>query len=164
MNVRSLFPLLIAVPLALAIAACGDDDDNASGDGTAGATSPAAETTASPEATTPSGESEAIDISAQDFAFAPASISGVAGEELTATITNTGSAPHTFTIDDLDVDVQLGAGEAATVSFTSTGDDTFYCRFHRSAGMEGTLSTDSSSSNPGGNGNSPTSVANEFSY
>jgi plastocyanin len=173
MIVRSLLTLLLAIPLTIAIAACGDDDDGGtSGDGAAGATSPAAEATtpsaddtATPEATTPSdGESEVIDISAQDFAFAPASISAVAGEEVTVTITNTGNAPHTFTIDDLDVDVQLSAGEEATVSFTPSGDDTFYCRFHRSAGMEGTLSTDSSSSDAGGSGDTTTSAANEFSY
>jgi hypothetical protein len=51
-------------------------------------------------------------------------------------------APHTFTIDGQDVDVQLGAGESgqAEVTFPDSGALVFYCRFHVSGGMLGGLS------------------------
>lgn len=158
MILRSLATALLIVPLAVAFAACGDDDDGSSGDDAADATTPAA--TAAPTGAGPT----TLDISAQDFAFSPATLSAVAGEEVTLTITNDGNATHTFTIDDLDVDVQLAPGDEQTVTFTPTGDDTFYCRFHRAAGMEGTLSTDASSADPGAVDPSPTTAIGNYRY
>lgn len=49
---------------------------------------------------------------------------------------------HTFTIDELNIDVTLSPGESKvlTVTPSSPGDFSYYCRFHKASnGMQGTL-------------------------
>ena len=53
---------------------------------------------------------------------------------------NEGESPHTFTIDGQDVDVEVEAGKTATATVDlPAGTYTLFCRFHRSQGMETTL-------------------------
>lgn len=141
---------LIAALLALAVA-CGDDteevapgtNDNAGDNGSS---------------------SDSIEISAQDFEFSPSIIDATAGEEVSVTITNDGGAPHTFTIDDLDVDVEIAPGEEQTVSFTPTGDDSFYCRFHIGFDMEGDITTGEAASDSEDEPTPTEDPAGEFNY
>ncbi len=118
-------PGLVAVLLAagLLVAACGDDEEEEA---------PPAATSA------PSG---AVEIGADDFYFEPAQLAAQAGETVTVRVANEGAAPHTFTIDELNVDQVLNPGQEATVTFTPSqaGTLAFYCRFHRGQGMEGSL-------------------------
>lgn len=87
------------------------------------------------------GDSE-ITVELSDFAFAPTVLEGEAGQSLSVALSNVGMAPHTFTIDDQDVDVELAAGESgdADVTFPESGALVFYCRFHIGGGMLGALS------------------------
>jgi uncharacterized cupredoxin-like copper-binding protein len=62
--------------------------------------------------------------------------------EVTVEIANLDAFDHDFTIDELDVQLLLGANESAEAMFeASPGTYTFYCSVpgHREAGMEGTL-------------------------
>jgi hypothetical protein len=54
---------------------------------------------------------------------------------------NKGSVPHSFTVDDQEIDVVLAPGATKTVTVeASTGPSTnFYCKFHVSSGMQGAL-------------------------
>jgi plastocyanin len=82
-----------------------------------------------------------FDLSQNNFFFSPSTLSGTAGQKLTITVTNEGSVPHTFTIDSLNVDVTLnpGASQQVDVTFPQSGSVQFYCRFHKTQGMVGSL-------------------------
>ena len=90
---------------------------------------------------TVTGESTAS-ITIEEFAFAPTVLVGAAGQELEVTLVNEGDGPHTFTIDNQEVNVALRREQSgeATVTFPDTGEPVlFYCRFHRAQGMVGAL-------------------------
>lgn len=110
---------LLVLPLALALfaAACGSDDTEANGSTDTG------------DAT---GNGTTLQVSAFDFGFEPATISLDAGEEITLDFDNTGDAPHTFTSEDLDVDIRTSAGGGGTQTFTAPEDGTysFRCTIH----------------------------------
>ena len=78
-----------------------------------------------------------------DLAFQPTELTIPAGQDVTITLTNKGSLPHTFTIDELNVDSgTVNAGSTATVTINAkAGDYQFYCATpgHKDAGMVGTL-------------------------
>jgi plastocyanin len=76
-----------------------------------------------------------------NFYFNPTVLTGSAGQSLKIELDNEGSVPHTFTIDDQNVDVQVEPGEDASVdvTFPDSGFVEFYCRFHRGSGMAGEL-------------------------
>lgn len=77
-----------------------------------------------------------------DIAFNPAEVALSAGTDQELTLTNTGAAPHNFSIDELGISVDLQSGESTTVTVNgAAGTYAFYCNVpgHREAGMEGTL-------------------------
>ena len=84
-----------------------------------------------------------LTVDASDFKFDPVTINLKAGEPVQATITNTGTLEHTFTIPDLDVNVSLAAGQTVTIDFTPAEGGTFelLCTVpgHKDAGMVGTV-------------------------
>ena len=65
-------------------------------------------------------------------AFSPTVILGSPGQTLSISIKNVTPASHTFTIPGAHIDVDIGAGKTATVSvtFPTSGNVVFYCRFH----------------------------------
>jgi plastocyanin len=72
------------------------------------------------------------------LAFSPASLTVKQGD--TIAIDDVSSLPHTFTIDGQGIDVENAAGQSQTVTISlAPGTYTFICRFHVSAGMQGTL-------------------------
>jgi plastocyanin len=120
--------------LVVVLGGCGSDDpsDSAS-DGDAKKPADTSEPTT--DATEPAGGADAADITAQDFAFTPATIEVEAGTEVT--ITNDDGAPHTFTADDGSFDEALSAGSSATHTFEKPGSFTYHCEIHSS--MKGTV-------------------------
>jgi plastocyanin len=138
---------LLTIGLTFAVA-CGDDDADdgadAGGDETAAAsTAPAGgEETDAPDDGGGDSDVGPLALQAADFSFAPASLSAPAGTTVSLTVTNAGEAPHTFTVDDLDIDEEIAAGEQATIEFTFPDEATeFYCKFHKSQ-MTGMLTPD----------------------
>jgi plastocyanin len=142
---------LLTFGLTFAVA-CGDDDDDA-GDDSAATTAPAGGDETAAASTAPAGgeETDAPDdggdvgplaLQAADFAFAPANLAAPAGATVSLTVTNVGEAAHTFTVDALDIDEEIAAGEQATIEFTIPDEATeFYCKFHKSQ-MTGMLTPD----------------------
>jgi plastocyanin len=112
---------------------------------------------------TKTAKNNKIDVEQDDFYFKPTYIKAKKGT-LTVELENEGNAPHTFTIDSLDIDKELQPGKKATVKVKvpSSSAVAFYCRFHKGQGMQGAIftkagaSTTSSASNTGG---TPTSRA-----
>jgi len=139
----------IAVVTSLAaavsmIAACGGDEEADGGVATADSL-------------------QTVDVTATDFSFTPGKLIANIGDPLELVLTNAGNAPHTFTIDEFAVDAEVAAGEETTVSITpsDSGEFTYYCRFHRNQGMEGSITV----SGAGGAGDSnPTESPSDDGY
>lgn len=114
----------------LLLAACNGDVDDTQTTGPDGG-----------EATGGAGESVTLQVSAVDNSFDPSSLSAPAASEVTVEVTNNGSNPHTFTIDDVEVDTStIAAGESATATFTMPETSiAFYCAIHGESAMSGAI-------------------------
>lgn len=141
---------LVLVAGALALGACGDDDDEGAATGAAtGAstqTDAGASTQPAPAAQGGGSELEVTAVEDGGLSFDPAELSADAGP-VTITMDNPdgNTMPHTVEVEGNGVE-QAGdvvqAGETATVSVDlQPGTYTYYCPVgqHRQAGMEGTL-------------------------
>jgi len=88
-----------------------------------------------------SSSGETVAMEAKSFSFSPDALQATIGEVFGLNITATGQ--HTFTIDELGVDVILPHGETTRVEITpeQTGSFQFYCSVpgHREAGQIGTI-------------------------
>jgi len=86
-------------------------------------------------------EDGVIKMNSGGFFFAPNTLQAKVGEEVNIDITSTGL--HTFTIDELGVDVPTQDGITTRVTFTpnKAGTYTYYCAIpgHKEAGQIGTL-------------------------
>jgi plastocyanin len=85
----------------------------------------------------------AIEIDQQDFDFSPTFIKVPKGvTSVTVTVKNTGTAQHTFTVPSANIDVTVNPGQTMveTVPISQAGIG-FYCRFHKSLGMQGAFFT-----------------------
>ncbi len=81
-----------------------------------------------------------VSIAQTDFAFNPTFIKVPSGvTSVTVSLQNTGTQEHTFTVPAQSVDQVLNPGQSATVTVTipKKGAIAFYCRFHKSLGMQG---------------------------
>jgi plastocyanin len=83
-----------------------------------------------------------VHIEADNYYFDKTFLKGSAGD-VTVEIENESSVPHTFTIDDQNIDKEIQPGKKAKVTVTLTAGQpvNFYCKFHVSSGMQGALFT-----------------------
>ncbi|HEX9122241.1 MAG TPA: cupredoxin domain-containing protein [Actinomycetota bacterium] len=85
------------------------------------------------------GGASVATIDQANFSFDPSKVSVTSGSTITVDNT-TPSTPHTFTIKGSDVDITLDGGLSQDVEIDlAPGTYTFYCRFHESLGMKGTI-------------------------
>jgi plastocyanin len=85
-----------------------------------------------------------LELEADDYYFEPTFVKVKAGEKVTITLKNEGSATHTFTSTGLSIDQQVAPGKSAkfTVTVPSSGNAfQFHCNFHQSMGMQGAFYT-----------------------
>lgn len=96
-----------------------------------------------PEEVEPPPEEVEVNVTAGEGYFEPDEITVDLGQDVTIVVENVTDVDHTFTIDELDVDVSLAPGEQEEVTFTAAeeGSFEFYCAEpgHRDAGMYGYL-------------------------
>ena len=81
------------------------------------------------------------EIELDDDYFEPTVLEGEPGQTVRLELKNEGEAGHTFTIDSQNVDQEVEPGDEAEVDVTipESGVVSFYCKFHKSAGMAGAL-------------------------
>jgi len=84
-----------------------------------------------------------IAINQQDYDFSPTFVQVPKGvTSVTVTVKNNGSTQHTFTVPAEHVDVVLNPGETMVETVPiNQGGILFYCRFHKSQGMQGAFFT-----------------------
>jgi plastocyanin len=128
---RKVMPV-VAV-LALVGAACGGDDEPE--DGATTQPTDGEETTTEP--TDDGGGGGGVVVTANNFAFTPADVTVASGDTITATNGNP-LTPHTFTVEETDIDVNLPAGTSEDVTIDlDPGEYGFVCTIHGQ--MTGTL-------------------------
>lgn len=134
--------------LALAATACGSGSGTSGGGGGGGygaggggyASSRATPTEAtSSDSGGNTGGSGGKTLTQVNYQFAPAKLIVRQGDTITVSDTNP-TTPHTFTVEGTDIDVANDAQSSQEVTIDlDPGTYTFFCRFHRTQGMEGTL-------------------------
>jgi plastocyanin len=156
---RTLLPLasLLAVAVLL-VAACSDDSSSSSGSGSGPATEvdqsqidALAKKAGLEGEVTVKGELEgkpssgSIATELDDFYFGPTFIDAAAGSTVKVKLHNEGKVDHTFTIDSASIDETVDAGKTAEVDVKvpASGSLAFYCRFHKSRGMQGAVIVES---------------------
>lgn len=83
-----------------------------------------------------------LSVEAFDFHFDPATIVLELGAPVELEFSNAGSALHSFTAPDLDVEVEADGGDTIGVSFVAPGEPgafDFFCKYHPDE-MTGTIS------------------------
>ncbi|MDQ3766672.1 MAG: cupredoxin domain-containing protein [Actinomycetota bacterium] len=85
-----------------------------------------------PEGGGATGGGRATEVVASDFAFSPTRLNLKPGAKVELTLKNEDSATHSFTSDDLDVDIEVEGGASASTSLTApeSGNAEWHCRFH----------------------------------
>jgi plastocyanin len=136
---------VVAVLLALGVVATACTSSTSTSAAAPTATT-SATPTGSPVPTSPAPAADVagkttITIDTYDNFFSPDTLTGSAGQKLSLTIDNKGTAAHTFTIASENIDVTLmpGTSQTVKVSFPKSGSTQFVCRFHESMGMVGQL-------------------------
>jgi plastocyanin len=142
-----------AVVLVVLVAACGDDDGGGNGGVEADGSDTPVElsgkvTNKGTEDVTGSNE---LELEADDFYFEPTFVKATPGATVMVKVANEGNATHTFTIDDAGIDEEIAPDDSAEVAVTvpDSGSVNFYCRFHRSQGMQGAVFTQAGASSGG---------------
>jgi plastocyanin len=94
-----------------------------------------------PEAPETQRRGAVVTIETRNAAYSTSSLAAPSGQ-VTVVLTNHDLFWHTFTVDELHVDVEAPLGGAREATFTAApGSYRFYCRVpaHAAAGMRGTL-------------------------
>lgn len=130
--------VVLAALLLFGAAACTGDDDATTGEPEASPTG--AETADEPTPGTEEARTR-VEIELVDNEYEPSEVTVPAGEVVTFLLENTGENGHTFTVSDLDVDIELQFGQPsrADLTFPEPGEYELRCRFHGDAGMTGTI-------------------------
>lgn len=142
----------VILTAVLGLAACSSDDSK---DSSSSSTSGASKQTTAPvqlsgqvtnkgtKDISSAGASTELDLEADDFYFKPTFIKAAPGQNVEVRIENEGGATHTFTAPSVNVDQEVASGKGATVGITipASGNVAFFCRFHRSSGMQGAFFT-----------------------
>lgn len=105
--------MMCTAGVALMLAACGGGSDGGEGGGSA-------------------------PLSMTDNAFDPTTLTVSSGDSVE--LSNDGQALHNLTVEGADIDQDVQAGQSATVTMDlEPGEYTMFCEYHRSAGMEGSV-------------------------
>jgi plastocyanin len=139
--------IILTLLATLALAACGSDDaadDSASSDTPASTESSSTDTDTDSGST--AGDADSVVVSAQDpsgsgeYKFVDADFTFNVGEKVQFKITSE-SEFHTFTVDDLGIDVAIDAEDTETLTFTfdKAGEYELICIPHEALGMKGTI-------------------------
>jgi plastocyanin len=135
--------VVAAAALTLLAAACGSSSSpSSSGSSSGGTTSSSSAGTGGGATTTSGGGGSGAStetISQANYTFTPSKPSVKSGDTVTIKNTTT-DTPHNFTVTGQNIGVTLQPGKSAKVKIDlPPGTYPFFCSFHQSLGMTGTL-------------------------
>jgi len=142
--------MILILAVGMVAGACGKGSGSASGSPSASASASSGEsgggqiTIGSDKANNHGSQvvtGSTVDVEQDDYYFGPTVLTGTAGQKVTITLDNHGTALHNFTLTDqgIDQDVQPGSSGTVSVTFPPSGVLEFYCKYHRALGMVGEL-------------------------
>jgi plastocyanin len=135
--------------LVLLVAGCGGSKKSSSGGESKGKKATIAGVSANDHGTKQvSGKAE---VELDNYYFNPTVLKGKPGARVTLDLKNEGSVEHNFSIDSQSIDQNIQPGKTATVTvqIPSSGQVSFYCKFHKSMGMAGALEASGTSAGGG---------------
>ena len=134
MRTRFLLTIGLLVTVAMVAAACGGGEEPTL------APAVTAIPTLPTVVTTPTGEVVSIELNESPYTFDPADLTFETGKAYTLSFAAPGEL-HTFTINDVEIDVIIMAGETVeeTIIFDQAGSFELICVPHQSSGMVGTV-------------------------
>ena len=142
---------ILILAVGMVAAACGKGSGSASGSPSASGSASASSSGGGGQITIGSDKANnhgsqvitgsTVDVEQDDYYFSPTVLTGKAGQKVTITLDNHGTALHNFTLTDqgIDQDVQPGSSGTVSVTFPQSGVLEFYCKYHRALGMVGEL-------------------------
>ena len=147
MKTRAMLLTILAAGLVLVAAACGGYGGSKSS-----SSSTASGGGANQHGTKDVSGMSSIAVEQDDFNFNPAVLQGTAGQKITVELKNAGKVEHNFSIPSENVDQSVQPGKTATVqvTFPKSGSLQFFCKFHKSMGMTGSLTVSGSTSSGSG--------------
>ena len=143
--------MILILAVGMVAAACGKGSGSASGSPSASGSASASSSGGGGQITIGSDKANnhgsqvvtgsTVDVEQDDYYFGPTVLTGTAGQKVTITLDNHGTALHNFTLTDqgIDQDVQPGSSGTVSVTFPQSGVLEFYCKYHRALGMVGEL-------------------------
>lgn len=131
--------IILLLMVAGVLVACGSDDSGGESNDNAVESEAPEETDSEPEDEGAGGPAQSVEVTAEDFSFEPTELSVDPGAEVTVSLTNDGNTTHTFTAEDVELDIQAPAGASTEGTFTApdSGSIDYVCTFHPS--MKGTI-------------------------
>ena len=147
MRKLTILPIIGMLLATLALAACGGDDSaDDSGGGALAESSDSSSTQTDSDSGSTSGDANSVIVSAQDpagsgsYKFVKNEFTFSIGEKVEFKITSE-SEFHTFTVDNLGIDVAIDAGDTETLTFTfdKAGEYELICIPHEALGMKGKI-------------------------
>lgn len=145
--------IILLLMVAGLLVACGSDDSGGETSDNAVESEAPEETESEPEDEGGGGgPAQSVKVTAQDFSFEPTELSVDPGAEVTVSLTNDGNTTHTFTAEDVELDIQAPAGASTEGTFTApdSGSVDYVCTFHPS--MKGTITVGGGGAGSGGGG------------
>ena len=144
MRIRSVDFLCFVLAAVMVLGACNGGDDATPTPTRTPTPTATATPTDTPTPTTPTGNGEVIEVNVRltegPYQFQPASFSFEVGKTYKLVLESF-SEFHTYTANDLEIDVIINAGETVTHEFTPTqaGEFELVCLPHQGSGMVGTI-------------------------
>lgn len=120
------------------------------------ATACGSEEAADPDADDGGNDVRTIDVLAVQTSYDADEIEVEPGELVSINFTNGDGFPHSFTIEEIDFDIEAAGGESGSAEFTAPDENAslvFFCRFHSS--MKGLLSVGAGGAGSSGDGDLP---------
>jgi plastocyanin len=132
--------LVLLSALVLAAAACGGDS-NGGGESEGGTKTIAGVEANDHGEKDVSGETGKVEVELDDEYFEPTVLKGSPGQKVTLELKNEGNEEHNISIADQNIDQDVAPADEAEVevTFPQSGELSFVCKFHESAGMAGAL-------------------------
>jgi plastocyanin len=132
--------LVLLSVLVLAAAACGGDG-NGGGESEGGKKMIAGVEANDHGEKDVSGQTGKVEIELDDDYFEPTVLKGTPGQKVTLELKNEGNAEHNISIADQNIDQDVEPADEAEVevTFPQSGELSFVCKYHESAGMAGAL-------------------------
>jgi plastocyanin len=147
---RSLLTAAALIAFGIVLAGCGGSSESSTAGESEGQQATIAGVSANDHGT--KQVSDETELELDDYYFEPTVVEGKPGSQVKLELENESKMEHNFSIVSQGIDQDVEAGESATVTvrIPSSGEISFYCKYHKGEGMAGALKASGTSGAGGG--------------